>query len=857
MRYVLSCLVLLLASSVAATGQTSSSSVEVSGIVLNTSDEVVRGARVVLSRDDGSKPQTTTSDTTGSFRFSRVKSGSWEIEVKKDGFKPALIQLSVGPRSPAPLRVVLAIADLHEEITVDNQTGQVNTNPAENVDVVRLDREALGNLPVLGNDIVGSLANFLDQSSVGTGGSTVLVDGLETVKKVPASMIQEVRINQNPYSAEFARPGRSRIEVVTKAGQTEYHGELDFILRDYRLDARNAFALERPPEQRRILEGSLTGPIGHGKKTSFFLSANRESEDLQAVVFARTPAGIVSENVATPQRQSEFSFRFNHEISGKTTFSIRYDFSQDSSRNNGVGGFNLPETASNSTGREQQIFFTLRRIISPKLINELTARAGRENNVTRSIAAGVPRLVVQDAFTGGGGQANRRSTENHVQLNEIVSWTHSKHFIRTGLNIPDISRRGLSDQSNFGGTFSFATLADYTDRRPFLFSINQGEGYLVFWQREFGLFVQDTILVRPNFSVAAGLRYDKQNFLTDNNNFSPRLSFAYAPGKQRKTVFRGGAGIFYDRTGAGPMGDRLRFDGLRLRQVNIANPGYPDPLALGGTLAAQPSSIVRFAPDLRSPYTLQVSMGMERQLTKSLTATANYINTRGIKVFRSRDINAPLSPTLQRPDPTIGVLREIESAGRSDTHALELLVRGKVSRFFNGMIQYTLGRAYNNTGGINLRPVNNYDLTGEWARADFDERHRFNVLGTIKAGDWFDLGMTVSMTSGRPYSLTTGRDDNRDTVANDRPAGVPRNSLQGPGGATLDLRWSKEFSLKAAKKGAKRDEGPSAKVSVSAFNVLNRVNYTGYVGNLSSPFFGLPVAARPARRMQINLGLSF
>src|SRR4029079_6845487 len=159
------CLVLLLASSVAATGQTSSSCVEVSGIVLNTSDEVVRGARVVLSRDDGSKPQTTTSDTTGSFRFSRVKSGSWEIEVKKDGFKPALIQLSVGPRSPAPLRVVLAIADLHEEITVDNQTGQVNTNPAENVDVVRLDREALGNLPVLGNDIVGSRANFLDQSS--------------------------------------------------------------------------------------------------------------------------------------------------------------------------------------------------------------------------------------------------------------------------------------------------------------------------------------------------------------------------------------------------------------------------------------------------------------------------------------------------------------------------------------------------------------------------------------------------------------------------------------------------------------------------------------------------------------------
>src|SRR5215813_10343404 len=100
--------------------------------------------------------------------------------------------------------------------------------------------------------------------------------------------------------------------------------------------------------------------------------------------------------------------------------------------------------------------------------------------------------------------------------------------------------------------------------------------------------------------------------------------------------------------------------------------------------------------------------------------------------------------------------------------------------------------------------------------------------------------MTVSLASGRPYSLTTGRDDNHDTIANDRPTGVRRNSLQGPGAATVDLRWSKEFSLKRAEKGKKKDDGPSATIGVSAFNVLNRVNFTGYVGNLSSPFFGLP-----------------
>src|SRR5262249_4660936 len=257
----------------------------------------------------------------------------------------------------------------------------------------------------------------------------------------------------------------------------EYHGELDFLFRDHRLDARNALAPQRPPEQRRILEGTLTGPIGSGKKTSFLFGANREEENLQAVINAITPAGRDSQNVATPQRATEFSFRFNHQFSDKTTFSIRYEFSRDSSKNDGVGEFNLPEVASNSADREQQIFFTLRKIISPKLINEFTMRVGSENRTTRSIQPGIPRLVVQDHLSGGGGQADRRATENHVQLNEIVSWTYGKHFVRAGVNIPDISRRGLSDRSNFGGTFSFATLEDYLNNQPYLFSINQGNGY--------------------------------------------------------------------------------------------------------------------------------------------------------------------------------------------------------------------------------------------------------------------------------------------------------------------------------------------------------------------------------------------
>ncbi len=853
---IMGCLLLMLIAVIPVFGQSIERSNNVSGIVVDTGGAVINDARVIIRRKGGGPEQSKTTNEKGEFSFTVTGGGEYEVEAQKEGFKAAITQITIGARRTPPLEIVLPIADLHEEIVISDSAAQPNTNPEENLDVVKLDREQLRNLPVLGNDVIASVTQLLDAGSVGSGGATIIVDGLETTKtKVAASQIKEVRINQNPYSAEFSRPGRGRIEIITKPGSSDYHGEFNFVFRDYRLDARNSFATARPPEQRRVFEGNLTGPFINGKTTSFLLGIEREEEDLQSVVFASTPDGLVFANVANPGRDTELTFRIDHQASKRTTLSIRYEADFGSTQNEGVGGFNLQEVATNSSDREHEIYFTHRRIISTNLVNEFTLRAGREIESTRSIREGLPRIVVLDAFTGGGGQADSRGTEAYFQFNEIVSWNRGRHFVRTGLNIPSLRRLTLSDRNNFGGTFYFSTLEDYQSNRPFLFSINQGNGNLVFWQKEFGLFVQDNILVRPNFSIGAGLRYDWQNYMGDWNNFAPRISFAYAPDKRRQIVLRGGAGIFYDRTGWSPIADLLRFDGQRLRQVSITDPGYPDPLSSGALLDAQPSSIIRFAPGIRSPYTLQFNLGIERQLSKSLTATANYISTRGIKLFRSRNLNAPPPPAFaERPDPNIAVLRHIESSADSQAHALELILRGRITRYFNGTVQYTIGRAYSNTGGINSLPANNYDLTGEWSRADFDERHRFNLLGTIEAGEWFNLGLTLSLVSGRPYSLTTGRDDNRDSIASDRPAGVRRNSLQGPGSATLNVRWSKEFRLKESEK---EDEGPAFTIGVDAFNVLNRTNYVGFVGNLSSPFFGLPVASRPARRIQLTLGFSF
>lgn len=143
---------------------------------------------------------------------------------------------------------------------------------------------------------------------------------------------------------------------------------------------------------------------------------------------------------------------------------------------------------------------------------------------------------------------------------------------------------------------------------------------------------------------------------------------------------------------------------------------------------------------------------------------------------------------------------------------------------------------------------------GEWARADFDRRHRFELLGTLNPGKLFNLGVSLSLSSGVPYTLTTGLDEFHTGTANAGPTGVSRNGLQGPAFADLDLRWSRDFTLITGKK---KDEGVKSTLAIDAFNILNEVNYIGLVGNLRSPFFGRAVAAQPPRRLQLSFRLKF
>jgi hypothetical protein len=842
-------LILTLAPPSLALGQ-SAPNLVITGTVQDQTGAAFLGAQVDLLKN-GEQQRTATTDASGTFRFERIPPGNYEVRTHAEGFKTDTSKVNVGTRSPGRLRIVLPIENLNQEITVSGDTPEVSTDPSENKDVAAVDRQALDDLPIFDQDVVATMSRFLDSSSLGTNGVTVIVDGMQAASVLSASAIQSVTINNNPYAAEYNRPGRARIEITTKPGSPEYHGTMNVLFRDARFNARDPFATVKPQEQRRIFEGSLLGPVGDGKTTSFMFTGNRQEEDNQAIVFAAGPAGPIHANVPAPQRNTEYSIELNRQHSTETTYSIRFHYRSLKIQNQGVGGVNLPEVATNFRDREDQLFYTQKTAYSRSLVHQFRILVARQHTPTISVQSG-PKIIVLDAFTGGGAQADRLQTENHLILDDIWSWTHSKHTFRSGFNIPDISRRGLDDNTNSTGTFSFSSLQDYLDGRPFSFLQQSGDGHVIFWEKLFGTFFQDEYQLRPNLQITVGLRYDWQNYFHDTNNVQPRLSFAYAPGASRKTVIRGGGGVFYDRTGAIPIFDLLRYDGQHLQRFLIGNPAYPFPFANGIT-TDQHTSVVRLDPNIRLPYTFQNSISLEQQLNRATTLTVSYFRTSG-DLFRSRDINAPLPPFYAaRPNASLNVLRQIEASARQITNSLEISFRGNVTKYFTGMAQYTLGEAHNSSNGIAVFPANNYDLSGEWSRADPDQRHRFNLLATAKAGRAFNVGVALQAESGKPYSVTTGRDDNHDGLALDRPAGVRRNSLEGPGYLGLDLRLSKDFVLDASKK----EKSPKITAALDAFNVVNRVNYSSYIGNQSSPFFGHAIASQPARRLQLSMRFMF
>jgi hypothetical protein len=252
-------------------------------------------------------------------------------------------------------------------------------------------------------------------------------------------------------------------------------------------------------------------------------------------------------------------------------------------------------------------------------------------------------------------------------------------------------------------------------------------------------------------------------------------------------------------------------------------------------------------------------MSVERSLWKGGQLTVEYQNLRGVHLFRSRDINAPASSGRPRPDPRFLLIRQVESSGKMRSNALITSFQGRVIKPLKMKAQYTLSKTTDDVSGLFDLPANNNDLRLERGRSDFDKRHRFNFAGILDLPMQFRVGSILTLASGVPFDISTGFDDNGDSVVNDRPFGVTRNAGRGPGFAQLDLRLSKLLELPVFFDAQDKDKGGfrNLELNLDVFNVLNRNNLTDVIGELSSPLFGRANASLQARTIQLSVRFNF
>src|ERR1700730_9018657 len=316
------------------------------GTLLDPSGAAIARAQVsLLASGDKAVAQTIT-DSVGSFHFDNLAPGNYILEFHAEGFRDARINTTLAVRRQSPLRVTLQIAVASETVTVATEISVpfVSTETSENQNANLIDRNALDRVPVFDQDYVTTMSRFLDDNATGTNGVTLVVNGIEANGPgVTPSAIQEVKINNNPYSERFSSPGHSRLEIAPKSRSSPFHGALNFLFRDSVFDARNAFAIVKPPERRQYYEGSITGPIGPSKRTSFLLALDEDLQDQQAVIDPEAVAaaeslgfGSFAQTVPNPTHHFFGSGRVFHDLASGDQFWIGYFYEHRSSDNSGV-----------------------------------------------------------------------------------------------------------------------------------------------------------------------------------------------------------------------------------------------------------------------------------------------------------------------------------------------------------------------------------------------------------------------------------------------------------------------------------------------------------------------------------------
>jgi len=853
--------------------------------VVDPSGAFIPGAQVQLIPDQGTAPAQKT-NARGEVSFGKLSAGQYQLHVEAAGFEPRDLSDVTLHAGSNQLEVRLEVARVKDEVVVEQDKREQQTDPRGNAFTNILTAEQIAQLPDDPEEFENTLKNMAGP------GATFFVNGFRGGKLPPKNQISQIRFRMNPYSADNHDSSFIRVDITTKPGVDRWHGSFNAGFRDESLNARNVFAPFRGPEQMRRFSFDLGGPIWRNH-TSLFLAADGANAYDSKTIVAALPDGNFNDLIRRPSRNLNLSARLEHTLT--KTHNLRGEYQRNAYRrdNLGVGDFDLPERAYSTDSAEHLFRIADSGPLTKKALNEFRFQA-RWQEVGLHSVSNSPTILVLNAFNRGGSQLNSNRRTNDFEIADDVDLAFGKHLMRTGVLL-EAARYDSAEQNNANGTFTFASLDAFRAGRPTTYSQRTGAPLVSFTQYQFGWYWQDDYRVSKKLTLSYGLRHEAQNNLGDHNNFAPRFGLAWSPFAKGRTTIRAGGGIFYDWSGAQTYEQALRVNGQQQRDLVVRNPGFPDPLS-GGTQLALPPSRIRLDPALRMPYIEQASVGVEQQLPHNLMLRTSYFYQHGVHQFRGRNINAPI-PGLGRPDPTTGNLTQVESTANSTNHALNLNLNWNYSRRFFLSANYTLSKSTNDADSPLSLPADNFNLRAERGPSLMDSRHRFFTMANLNLFKGFRLGTTFQARSALPYNVTTGFDDNGDTVSNDRPKGVGRNSARGTSFWDIGARLSWGFGFgkppeSAAQSGPQirvvqeRGEGrggggggagvggggmvmnmmaapPGAskrfrtEFYLQAYNLLNHANLFNFSGVQTSPFFGHATSALPGRRIETGMRFSF
>ena len=927
------------------------STASLSGKVTDQTGAVIPQATVVFTESNGKQTSATTNQE-GTFAVHGLAPGSYNVAAQAKGFAPYRKDgLTLDAGQNQKLDLSLEIQTQEEKVNVEGEGTELDVGASSNASSVVIkgkDLEALSDDP----DELQSELQALAGPAAGPNGGQIYIDGFTGGQLPPKSAIREIRINQNPFSAQYDKLGYGRIEVFTKPGSDKFHGQFFFNDNNAVLNSRNPYVPTKPDYNSEMFDGNFGGPIN--KKASFFIDASRRNIDefsaINAISVDPTTLNTfrLQESLANPRTRTSISPRLDFQLSQSNTLTVRYQLTHDSDQNSGLASFSLPSQAYNLNETEHTLQISDTQVLSPRVVNETRFQFQRETNHQLPVST-APTIQVQGAFTSGeNSEGLVRSTQDSYEFQNYTSITHHNHLIKFGARLRGITASEFT-QANFNSTFIFSPVysggtlvatalqayqsafqnqcqsgANYQPQFcPTQFSIVTGSPQVSVGWVDAGLYAEDEWRAKPNLSFTYGLRYESQNNIHDHADFAPRVGVAWGIGSNGKsapkTVLRGGFGIFYDRFGYNLVQRADLLNGTTQQSAVVTAPQFfqniPSPLPS----TASPT-IYRISSNLRAPYTIQSAASIERQITKAATVSVTYLNSRGEHALYIDNVNAPFVPGGATPNGTNQNIYQYTSGGIFRQNQLIANVRLNTGKRVSLFGFYTLSYAKSNAssggnpGGFFASGTTStasflsdqFDPLADYGRAAFDVRHRAFIGGNISLPRSFSLSPFVVINSGQPYNLTTGQDNNGDSILNDRPwlargttgvctasgsfsttatpARVPVNYCSGPGNATFNLRLSKTIGFGRETKGASSGgmQGPGGAgqrggggsrgglgpgglsgsgggnmffgsgnstsrrynltFSISARNLLNTFNPGPPVGNLSSPFFGQSIA---------------